>query len=126
MIFVMVMWDVIFLQSIAGSFETPYQSAPLDLGSDSFPIVRSQRFESGSTTSPALASRSHQRGRRSRTTQWDLGGGVQVGAVSANRICWRLRSVWVDIRSVWFVRCWWRSGITVVRDAGSGDLEDGG
>lgn len=41
MIFVMVMWDVIFARDIPGSFETPYQSAPLDLGSDSFAIVRS-------------------------------------------------------------------------------------
>ncbi|SNX84939.1 uncharacterized protein MEPE_03648 [Melanopsichium pennsylvanicum] len=41
MIFVLVMWDIIFHPSIPGSFETPYQSAPLDLGSDSFPIVRS-------------------------------------------------------------------------------------
>ncbi|EST04970.2 VRR-NUC domain protein [Kalmanozyma brasiliensis GHG001] len=44
MIFVMVMWDIIFLPDIAGSFETPYQSAPLDLGSDSFPIVRSAQI----------------------------------------------------------------------------------
>ncbi|PWZ00222.1 hypothetical protein BCV70DRAFT_231846 [Testicularia cyperi] len=41
MIFVMVMWDVLFLDSVPGSFETQYQSAPLDLGSDAFPIVRS-------------------------------------------------------------------------------------
>ncbi|SPO26486.1 uncharacterized protein UTRI_04075 [Ustilago trichophora] len=41
MIFVLVMWDVIFAPDIPGSFETPYQSAPLDMGSDSFPIVRS-------------------------------------------------------------------------------------
>lgn len=44
MIFVLVMWDVIFMQGIPGSFETPYQSAPLDLGSDSFGIVRSQQI----------------------------------------------------------------------------------
>ncbi|SPO26766.1 uncharacterized protein UTRI_04075_B [Ustilago trichophora] len=41
MIFVLVMWDVIFAPDIPGSFETPYQSAPLDMGSDSFAIVRS-------------------------------------------------------------------------------------
>ncbi|SPC64229.1 uncharacterized protein UHOD_05120 [Ustilago sp. UG-2017b] len=41
MLFVLLLWDVIFADGIAGSFETPYQSAPLDLGSDSFPIVRS-------------------------------------------------------------------------------------
>ncbi|CCF52002.1 hypothetical protein NDA14_003115 [Ustilago hordei] len=41
MLFVLLLWDVIFTDGIAGSFETPYQSAPLDLGSDSFPIVRS-------------------------------------------------------------------------------------
>ncbi|GAC99060.1 hypothetical protein PHSY_006657 [Pseudozyma hubeiensis SY62] len=44
MIFVLVMWDVIFAQGIAGSFETPYQSAPLDLASDSFAIVRSRQI----------------------------------------------------------------------------------
>ena len=44
MIFVLAMWDVIFQDGIAGSFETPYQSAPLDLGSDSFAIVRSQQI----------------------------------------------------------------------------------
>ncbi|KAJ1018873.1 hypothetical protein NDA16_004676 [Ustilago loliicola] len=41
MLFVLLLWDVVFADGIAGSFETPYQSAPLDLGSDSFPIVRS-------------------------------------------------------------------------------------
>ncbi len=40
MIVVLVMWDVIFMDGIAGSFETPYQAAPLDLGSDSFGVVR--------------------------------------------------------------------------------------
>ncbi|TKY85377.1 hypothetical protein EX895_005539 [Sporisorium graminicola] len=44
MIFVLVMWDVIFMDGVAGSFETPYQSAPLDLASDSFAIVRSQQI----------------------------------------------------------------------------------
>lgn len=44
MIVVLVMWDVIFLPLIPGSFETPYQSAPLDLGSDAFPIVRSKEI----------------------------------------------------------------------------------
>ena len=44
MIFVMVMWDVIFMDGVAGSFETPYQSAPLDLGTDSFSIVRSREI----------------------------------------------------------------------------------
>lgn len=41
MIFVLVMWDIMFQDTVPGSFETPYQSAPLDLGSDSFAIVRS-------------------------------------------------------------------------------------
>ncbi|SJX63533.1 uncharacterized protein SRS1_14289 [Sporisorium reilianum f. sp. reilianum] len=41
MLFVLVMWDVLFMPGIAGSFETPYQAAPLDLGSDAFAIVRS-------------------------------------------------------------------------------------
>lgn len=40
MIVVLVMWDVIFMDGVAGSFETPYQAAPLDLGSDSFGVVR--------------------------------------------------------------------------------------
>lgn len=44
MICVLAMWDIIFMDGIAGSFETPYQSAPLDLGSDSFPIVRSREI----------------------------------------------------------------------------------
>ncbi|CDR88509.1 uncharacterized protein SPSC_04336 [Sporisorium scitamineum] len=44
MIFVLVMWDVVFMDGIPGSFETPYQSAPLDMGSDSFAIVRSQQI----------------------------------------------------------------------------------
>lgn len=44
MLFVLLLWDVIFADGIAGSFETPYQSAPLDLGSDSFPIVRSSEI----------------------------------------------------------------------------------
>ncbi len=55
MIFVMVMWDVIFMDGIAGSFETPYQSAPLDMGSDSFPSSAAGKSANASTTSNAPA-----------------------------------------------------------------------
>lgn len=35
-------WDIIFA-SIPGVFETPYQSAPLDLGSDAFYVGMCER-----------------------------------------------------------------------------------
>jgi Fanconi-associated nuclease 1 len=37
MIFALVMWDVLYAP-VDGAFETPFQSAPLDLGEDSFAI----------------------------------------------------------------------------------------
>lgn len=40
MLFALVMWDVLFLP-IEGAFETPYQRAPLDLGTDAFAIGKS-------------------------------------------------------------------------------------
>ncbi|PWN41753.1 hypothetical protein IE81DRAFT_303249 [Ceraceosorus guamensis] len=39
MLFTLLMWDVIFLP-IPGAFETAYQSAPLDIGEDSFIVAR--------------------------------------------------------------------------------------
>ncbi|GAA5867550.1 hypothetical protein JCM8547_001216 [Rhodosporidiobolus lusitaniae] len=39
MIFALVFWDIIF-SPVDGVFETPYQSAPLDLATDAFAVVR--------------------------------------------------------------------------------------
>ncbi|CEH19173.1 Uncharacterized conserved protein [Ceraceosorus bombacis] len=39
MLFTLLMWDVIFLPT-PGAFETAYQSAPLDIGEDSFIVAR--------------------------------------------------------------------------------------
>ncbi|GAA5976907.1 hypothetical protein JCM11641_002192 [Rhodosporidiobolus odoratus] len=39
MIFALIFWDIIF-SPVDGVFETPYQSAPLDLSSDAFAVVR--------------------------------------------------------------------------------------
>ncbi|EPQ25837.1 uncharacterized protein PFL1_06512 [Pseudozyma flocculosa PF-1] len=44
MIFALVMWDVLFRSDVEGAFETPFQAAPLDLGSDAFAVVRSREI----------------------------------------------------------------------------------
>jgi Fanconi-associated nuclease 1 len=38
------MWPVLF-HSLPGAFETPYQTAPLDLGEDTFAPARAELFE---------------------------------------------------------------------------------
>ena len=43
-LFVLLMWDVLFLP-IPGAFETPYQRAPMDLGTDVFVIARQNAIE---------------------------------------------------------------------------------
>ncbi|KAI0053972.1 hypothetical protein FA95DRAFT_1551753 [Auriscalpium vulgare] len=43
-LFGLLFWDIIFAP-VAGAFETPYQSAPLDLCEDSFYLARQQLFE---------------------------------------------------------------------------------
>lgn len=43
-IFALLFWDVIFAD-IPGAFETPYQSAPMDLTEDSFYCARKEMIE---------------------------------------------------------------------------------
>ena len=43
-VFVLLMWDVLFL-SVPGAFETPYQRAPMDLGTDIFLEARKEAIE---------------------------------------------------------------------------------
>lgn len=43
-VFVLLMWDVLFL-SVPGAFETPYQRAPMDLGTDVFLEARKEAIE---------------------------------------------------------------------------------
>ncbi|PWN52977.1 hypothetical protein IE53DRAFT_366747 [Violaceomyces palustris] len=43
MLFALLMWDVLFLP-VEGAFETPYQMAPLDLGTDAFCIARASEI----------------------------------------------------------------------------------
>jgi Fanconi-associated nuclease 1 len=38
------MWPILF-QPLKGAFETPYQTAPLDLGEDTFATARRQQVE---------------------------------------------------------------------------------
>ncbi|WVW82586.1 hypothetical protein I302_104597 [Kwoniella bestiolae CBS 10118] len=56
-LFTILMWPILF-SPLPGAFETPYQTAPLDLGEDTFAPSRSaaieQRLEEMSTTSTAL------------------------------------------------------------------------
>lgn len=44
MLFSLLFWDIIF-QSIPGAFETPYQTAPLDIAEDSFYHARKDLME---------------------------------------------------------------------------------
>jgi Fanconi-associated nuclease 1 len=44
MIFALLFWDIIFMD-IPGTFETPYQIAPLDLTEDSFYYARKELIE---------------------------------------------------------------------------------
>ncbi|WWC58851.1 uncharacterized protein I303_101396 [Kwoniella dejecticola CBS 10117] len=56
-LFTLLMWPILFLP-LPGAFETPYQTAPLDLGEDTFAPSRSEaiekRLEEMSKTSKAL------------------------------------------------------------------------
>ncbi|WWC66149.1 uncharacterized protein I206_100049 [Kwoniella pini CBS 10737] len=75
-LFTLLMWPVLFLP-LPGAFETPYQTAPLDLGEDTFAPSRSEaiefRLEEMSKTSKALEMLSEVDDRERPKATWAVG-----------------------------------------------------
>ncbi|WVQ97668.1 hypothetical protein IAU59_004782 [Kwoniella sp. CBS 9459] len=81
-LFTLMMWPILF-SPLPGAFETPYQTAPLDLGEDTFAPSRQEaiehRLEAMSKTSTALSmlkevdERERQRGTWAVGVNWDYG-----------------------------------------------------